>query len=237
MASLRRNRDAPPGRAEGILPNIKFKNAQTNDITPGDNITISGTIGWDRIDFPGAAVDTRVRFVSPGVQPVTKRVARLGRGDSSPFNVEFDPGAVSAGDEIVVNGEVQYQPRLRNKWRTVSRQSFRVQVIPQEQQQARAATGYLPYAAGGAAVGALYSRQTKGFVDRTTALAGAGIGITGRAAFGGFSIPSFPTKNALVLAALLGAGAFAVNQASNISTPDPSVVTDRLPGSGSGSGS
>jgi len=246
MATLEFVRDRqPPGRGdalsvgEGIVYDGLYivSTDVPSKVAAGDTVQISGRI---EVDKPSITPSRPVRVViSSGWlnEPIVNDVGVMGPGDTAAFDVTVTvPNR--EGEQFTFVIETEVDPLGFGGWNTTDNQTARMAVVTREEARTEAALGYLPWAAGGAAAGALYSRQTAGYVDRRTAAIGAGGGVVARAAFGGFSIPSFPTKNTLALAALLGAGALAVNQVSNVGslpTPDTSVVTDRLPGSGSGS--
>jgi len=208
-------------------------------VQQGESFRVTGTADFKSgvagiVAYPA---NVRVRISGAGVQK-QESVGVARGGDQVSFSIPVTP-SVEPGRTVELSVVAEANPRAPlSGWDTVGSRRVTTEVVTEEDAQARSITGYLPWAAGGAAVGAAYSRRTKGFVDRQDAVVGAGLGAAARPLVGGFGIPSFPTKNTLALAALLGAGALAVNQVSNVGslpTPDTSVVTDRLPGSGSGS--
>jgi hypothetical protein len=238
MATFQRNRSPPGGEStEAVFTRATLAEVNVPEfVKQGESFRVTGTADF-KSGFAGVVAypaDVRVRISGAGIEK-EEDVGVVRGGEQLSFSIPVTPD-VPAGRavELSVVAEANAAVPLSG-WDTIGSRRVTTEVVTEEDAQVRSVTGYLPWAAGGAAVGAAYSSQTKGFVDRQDALVGAGLGAAARPLLGGFSIPSFPTKNTLALAALLGAGALAVNQVSNIPTPDPSVVTDRLPGSGSGS--
>jgi len=235
MASFQRSR-APPGEgnAEAWFTRGNLEQVEAQDfVTPGEPVRISGVCNF-KSGFAGALVypaDVRVRIQGAGIS-TEQRVGTSRDGENVAFTIPVTPSA-RPGDVIQLSVTAEGNAKTPfSGWDTLGAQTVNVEVVSEESAQARSVTKYLPWAAGGAAAGALYSRQSKGYVDRTSALAGAGLGAAARPLTPELSIPDFPTKNTLALAALLGAGALAVNQVSSIGSPVPSVpssVTDRLP--------
>lgn len=177
----------------------------------GDTITVRGGI-----KNPSSVYRPEVRVVVKSEAAGTEDTVNLGRvttGGQASFSANL--GAVYDRSSVDVDVEVQARPFSYLGWSTTDTAAFSVDVVSEGEKQRGEYFDYLPYVVAGGGAGYAISNATGRDPRRGMVAGGATGAFAKRYAPKDVSLPSFPTTEVALVAALFIGGGYFLSSAGD----------------------